>query len=871
MSLTKRLVAAALLLAGLLTHQPARLTAHQGDKPRLDQYGDPLPAGVAARLGTVRFRHEGGAGLLAFSADGKKLVGYTSAGVIVWDAATGKELRRLASPNVKRGGFRYPEQGAVSPDGGIAIVRGDFGTYFWDLTTGKELPVPPGMDRRGIFRFSADGNHIALAAQDGKIQVLDPGVAKFTTLTDTEKRYFTGLALSPDGKILAAGVRMANRESSYALELWDVASGKKLHRLSNTKKKPVTAITFTADGKTVAWGTLNLILLTDPVTGKERDRFVDNGQSYYSADPLGLAFTPDGKTLLVGAQDGKVRVWDVASAEVFRTIDGFYPNTTGVSRNAALALSPDGKTVAVGTVGPAVRLWDVASGKELFTAFRGHDAPVTGVAFSPDGKTLFSGDGLGPLRRWDTATWKPLRSVPGSAEAVAFTLSPDGKRLAAFRRDPKNKYYSEAENQVFLLDLTADREPPVLGELGMTAAVFALDGRRLFTAAVAKNGWPQLLQHWDAATGKELQQRRLNVRLGQRSKARFAADGRTLAALGEREGYVIVDTETGWVRPLSDDQADSHPSTVGLSPDGRLLAVCPSRSWDCIVRLVEVQTGQELLRLKGHDLTISALAWSADSRVLATTDTTRNGNQKQATPSVRLWDTGTGKELARFDSLPSEAKSLALSPDAATLAAGLSDGTILVWDVRKALARPAAPKLDKEELEACWAELAGDDAAKAYQAAGALAAASAQAVPLLRARLKPLAVVEAGKIQQWITDLSSEQAAVRAAAVKALLAVTPQAERALRQALPLTKSATAARHIERLLGKHAANAGETLRTLRGVLVLERIGSAEARAVLKGLAAGRRGAGDRGSAGGAGAVDLAGAWSPQTTIEKGIAS
>ena len=64
-------------------------------KPRLDQFGDPLPAGVVARLGTVRFRHEGEGRHLVFSPNGKILVGATRSGVSAWDVSSGLELYRL--------------------------------------------------------------------------------------------------------------------------------------------------------------------------------------------------------------------------------------------------------------------------------------------------------------------------------------------------------------------------------------------------------------------------------------------------------------------------------------------------------------------------------------------------------------------------------------------------------------------------------------------------------------------------------------------------------------------------------------------------------------------------------------------------------
>jgi hypothetical protein len=326
----------------------------------------------------------------------------------------------------------------------------------------------------------------------------------------------------------------------------------------------------------------------------------------------------------------------------------------------------------------------------------------------------------------------------------------------------------------------------------------------------------------------------------QQVHAALSVDGRTAVVCGRGE-LAVYDVQAGRERAYPGNENES-PGLVGVSPDGRTAAVCPSRLLDCFVRLVDTATGGELLVLKGHDLNLSALAWSADGRVVATGDTlnARRSTKNPAVPSVRLWDAVTGKELARFGGVGAEVASLALSPDGTRLVAGLGDSTILVWDVSKVVPAAVVQKLDDKALAGCWEDLAGGDAARAYQSAWKLIATPQQTVPLLAERLQPAPAVAADQLRQWVADLGSDQAPVRAAAVKELAKAGAQAEPALRQALKETKTPVARQHLERLLSKLEGLAPETLRTLRAVQVLERIGSPTAREVLGALAKGPAG-------------------------------
>lgn len=138
-----------------------------------------------------------------------------------------------------------------------------------------------------------------------------------------------------------------------------------------------------------------------------------------------VAFSPDGTLVATGDHADKVKLWDVATGKLLRTLEGHSEDVS------AVAFSSDGTLIASAGEDRNVGLWDVKTGK-LKRMLKGHTDRVLTVAFSPDGTELASGGDDQSVRLWSVSDGKFLRDFTGQAYAVyAVSFSPDGKRLAS--------------------------------------------------------------------------------------------------------------------------------------------------------------------------------------------------------------------------------------------------------------------------------------------------------------------------------------------------------------------------------------------------------------------------------------------------------
>jgi RNA polymerase sigma factor (sigma-70 family) len=325
-------------------------------------------------------RHNGPVNCVAISADGNTIASGSEGAdttLRLWQARTGRQIYCI---DVKCGVLAL----AFSSDGKLAVGCDDKTVRLFKAADGTELGVCrghgdtaagkehffAGQDYRGVSSlvFTDDGKTLITGGYDGTVRLWDVAGGRAVCRFDVPGHKVHRLALSADGKTLAAGCEDLGVAGGYhAVRLWDVTTRQAIR--PDTRRfqgiysnGPVTALAFAPNGKHLAVAGFDAeVTLWDVATPKVVRSFRKGPLMVVKS----LAFAPDGSTVAAGSSDARIAIWDAATARPLRLLAAHPgPVPARLSGVSSLVFAPDSKTLVSGGADQRVCLWEVASGKE---------------------------------------------------------------------------------------------------------------------------------------------------------------------------------------------------------------------------------------------------------------------------------------------------------------------------------------------------------------------------------------------------------------------------------------------------------------------------------------------------------------------------
>ncbi|MDT7785133.1 MAG: hypothetical protein QOF58_3552 [Pseudonocardiales bacterium] len=551
---------------------------------------------------------------------------------------------------------------ALTPDGSLLATGAVDGVV--ELWSGpRRIATLPNTGRVIDVAFSGDGQRLAVAGKDG--------VRLFTASGELLTSFLpgvgvAGVSFSPDGTQLATAGPTA--------QVWDLRTGRpttapvrhegEIYRaeyspsgvlatagedgrvfvgdqLVMRAKGPISGLTWSQDGKLAIADETHAIWLYD---GAVHD--------FPGPDALvrGMAFTADGTRLALGANDGVVRIMDVASRREIGKL-------TQPNRVRDIALSRDGTLLAGSSSAGRSYLWH-----DPFSTPSGHATPVEGI-FAGDGlvATTASLDDTVRLWRTDFRTLTPLATLTGHTGPV-LSVAFHGAFVATSSRDRTVRVWEIAHPSAPVAVLDGFRET-------VSTLAWSPDGLTLATGDDAGD-----LTVWDVASPRTpaklatLADNARNV-----NSVAFSPDGKRLASANTDRAVRLWDL-TDRAQPRRTAKLTGFREavmSVTFSADGTMVA---GAGLDRTARLWRVADSAQLSVISDQNGPISKVRFSPDNRSVIISGTDR---------ATQLWSIENPASPALFAVLSSPGGVVAgvyYTPDGRRVAVTLDEGTIRFWD-----------------------------------------------------------------------------------------------------------------------------------------------------------------------------------------------
>jgi WD40 repeat protein/class 3 adenylate cyclase len=459
----------------------------------------------------------------------------------------------------------------------LVLVNASTGRELWQ----RKYPMLPGQGSQYVA-FARDGA-LVTSADGGTTDLWDPRSGRII------RQYPTGgrLAVAPNSRLAAIGVISGTpgTDQSTSLQLLDLTRGTTRTLQAVPDATWITTVAFTPDGKTVVAGALDHdVRVWDTTSGSILQTFQSQ-----SGGRIQVEIDPRGRTVLSSADDGSVTAWDLTGIQLLGQTFGWSTPDNCCSFGA---INPAGTLMAADEYDGTVALIDLRA-LHLYASL-----PVikgglvaSGLAFTPDGRLLVTGDQGGNVIFWNVRTRAAVRRLKVADPVTWLAVSPDERLLAV-----QTQASGGSNAHVQVLDVPSGSllhtyaVPGSGGEgrdgQGGVGVAFSSDSREV--AAVGCCSPVSSIQVWDAASGRLLFSPHITER---ESSIAFSPTSAVLAA-GTSDGKIFLwDAHRGTPVRAPIQLAASNVQAIAFSPDGREL-VASVQSGDTL--LLDLASGQRM-------------------------------------------------------------------------------------------------------------------------------------------------------------------------------------------------------------------------------------------------------------------------------------
>ena len=476
-------------------------------------------------------------------------------------------------------------------------------------------------------RFSPDNRIIAVGTTDRTVQLFEANTGKVFRTIKTQAKV-TSVSFSPDGKLICAGmdgntlidnlmVLSGNApifgRGTGIVALWSTDTGERIGKAMHHEKAGISAVAFSPDGAVVATAdSLGEVKLWDVKSGEEQNAMQRGSDIFVSS----ICFSPDSSRLVVGHGDdddlfgeiifGTARVLDTRTGTKLLELDADHREVERI------AMSPDGTLVATGNSDGTIRLWNLQT-EAIIRTLAGHSDAITGLQFTPDGARLISGSADQSVRMWNFHdSFGDSYTVRDFAEIPDVTISDDGLTLEVVDDSGTVKHWDILSRQWMVSFPNQAATSFTATSNDSKTYARTVDGDQTVYCRGAKTGrleW-SVQSHvsgfdvskdrsrlvtvgqenvvWDTTTRRKLQT--LPKRSDYEHLVKFSPDGKNVAISGDSGTIRLYEAKSG--TELWNFTVDSGFPSMQFSEDGSRIVV--EAMLGSAVKILNAKSGEEV-------------------------------------------------------------------------------------------------------------------------------------------------------------------------------------------------------------------------------------------------------------------------------------